>query len=334
MMSRNEQIQILEDGKNDWVTKKMSNEDLRETFVRLANKKENEVLFSSFIRIAERLYFCGTYLEFKQYEDGIKKLDTANFCRIRLCPMCTWRRNKKVFGQVSRIVNEIDKMNKYDYIFLTLTCKNIKGNELSNQMDILNKSFNNMFRGNKKVKKILQGYFRANEVTYNAKENTYHPHIHCIIVVEKGYFHWRNENYIKTEEWANIWQHYLEVDYIPIVDVRKVKANDYKYKAVCEIAKYTIKSKDIIIKRKNGQVNEQLTDENVYNLYLGLKNKRLVGMGGIFKELHKKLNLEDINDDNIDLIHTDVDDNNKLLNFIILKYKWSVGFRNYVLVQK
>lgn len=208
-------------------------------------------------------------------------------------------------------------------------------------LDLISKSFNNMFRGNKKVKKICKGYFRGIEVTYNKNDNTYHPHIHCIIVVDKGYFSWRNEYYIKTEEWASIWQYYLKVDYTPIVDVRKVKSKNYnnngvieisKYSGVAEISKYTVKSKDIIITRNNGDVNEELTDNNIYILHFVLKGKRLVTFGGIMKELHKKLNLEDMNSDNVDLIRTDVEDDNNILNYIILKYKWSVGISNYKLV--
>uniref|UniRef100_UPI0024B25A94 protein rep n=1 Tax=Thomasclavelia spiroformis TaxID=29348 RepID=UPI0024B25A94 len=269
------------------------------------------------------------------------KLHNASFCKNRLCPMCNWRRSKKIFGQVAKIVDELDKTNNYDYIFLTLTLKNCNGNELENNIDLISKSFNNMFRGNKKVKKICKGYFRGIEVTYNKNDNTYHPHIHCIIVVDKGYFSWRNEYYIKTEEWSSIWQYYLKVDYTPIVDVRKVKSKSYnnngiieisKYSGVTEISKYTVKSKDIIITRNNGDVNEELTDNNIYILHFALKGKRLVTFGGIMKELHKKLNLEDMNSDNVDLIRTDVEDDNNILNYIILKYKWSVGISNYKLI--
>lgn len=328
--NKNINLYILEDGKNDWKMKKTDNSLISESFKRLATT--DEILFNKFINISESMYHCSSYLQFKFFNDGTKKLHDARFCRRRLCPMCNWRRTKKIFGQVSKIVNEIDKIGKYDYVFLTLTCKNVVGKELSNQINIINKSFNRMISNNKKVNKVSKGYFRANEVTFNKKDNTYHPHIHCIIVVDKGYFHWKNKDYIKTQEWAEIWQHYLGVDYLPIVDIRKVKANDYKYKTVCEIAKYTVKSKNIIIKQKNGQVNEKLTDQNVYNLYFGLYRKRLVGMGGIFKEFHKKLNLEDMNSENIDLIHTDIEDNDNLLNYIILKYKWNIGIRNYVLI--
>lgn len=324
-------LEILEDGKNNWKEKKEDNLLISESYKRLAIKYN----LKNFYNINYHMLHCASYLEFKLFKDESKKLNLANFCRCRLCPMCNWRRSKKTFGQVSKVVNEIDKLNKYDYIFLTLTIKNCIPEELENSINLISKSFNKMFHkssGNKKIKSICKGYFRAIEVTYNKKENTYHPHIHCIVVVEKDYFSRWNKNYIKTEEWSELWGKYLKVDYLPIVDVRKVTSKNYKNSAVAEISKYTVKSKDIIIKNRKGDINKDLTDKNVLVLHNSLKNKRLITFGGIMKELHKKLNLEDLNKDDVDLVNTDVADNDNLLNYIILKYKWCVGISNYKLI--
>lgn len=320
--------EILEDGKNDWKNKKIDNLIVAGSYKRLWLKHD----INNLININYNMVHCANILEFKLFEDNTKKLNKAMFCRNRLCPMCNWRRSKKIFGQVSKIVQEIDRLNKYNYIFLTLTLKNCTSNELEKNINLLSNSFRKMFNKSEKVKSICKGYFRAIEVTYNKKENTYHPHIHCIIVVDKYYFSKRNRNYITIEEWQLIWQHYLKVDYLPICDVRKVKGMNYK--AVAEVSKYTVKSKDIIIYNKNKTVNEKLTDDNIFNLHFALKSKRLVSFGGIFKEYHKKLNLEDMNKDDVDLIKVDVDDNDELLNYIIIKYGWNVGVTNYALIKK
>lgn len=327
-MSRLENLEILEDGKNNWKEKKEDNLLINESYKRLAQKYN----IKKFYNISYYMLYCASYLEFKLFEDESKKLHLANFCRCRLCPMCNWRRSKKIFGQVSKVVDEIDRLKKYDYIFLTLTIKNCIPEELENNINLISKSFMRMFTDSKKIKNICKGYFRAIEVTYNKKENTYHPHIHCIVVVEKYYFNWRNENYIKTEEWSELWGKYLKIDYLPVVYVSKVTSKKYKNSAVAEISKYTVKSKDIIINNRHGKVNEDLTDKNVLVLHNALKNKRLITFGGIMKELHKKLNLEDLNKDDVDLLNTDVEDNDNLLNYIILKYKWCVGIANYKLI--
>lgn len=319
--------EILEDGKNNWRIKKQDNLIVSDSFGRLAVKYD----LNNFYNISYNMLNCANYLEFKLFDDKIKKLHSASFCRVRLCPMCNWRRSKKIFGQVAKIIDKLDETNEYDYIFLTLTLRNCKSDKLRNNIDLISGSFNRMFSDNKKVKNICRGYFRAIEVTFNKKYKEYHPHIHCIIVVNKSYFKRSNKDYLTTEEWSNIWKYYLNIDYYPVVDIRKVKSKNYKYSGVSEISKYSVKSKDIILYKKNGLLNEKLTDFNVFVLYNALKNKRLVSFGGIMKILHKELNLDDMNNDNVDLLNIDVDNDNIVLNYIILKYKWCVGISNYKL---
>lgn len=60
---------------------------------------------------------CGTYLEFKRFKNNNDfKLYHANFCKCRLCPMCSWRRSLKIFGQVSRIMEELKRKRISIYI--------------------------------------------------------------------------------------------------------------------------------------------------------------------------------------------------------------------------
>lgn len=314
---------VLIDGNNNWSEKKLKSQELSNSYMRIGNKLGK---ISNMYDIGVNMHYCGNTLVFKRNLDNEKKLIRANFCRARLCPMCNWRKSKKIFGQVSKIIKEINSKENYKYIFLTLTCKNVEADELNNQLKTLTKVFNEMTR-NTKIKKMCKGYFRGIEVTYNEQAKTYHPHIHCIIAVNSSYF--TDKTYIKQKDWALLWQHYLKTDYLPVVDVRKFE--EHSYKAVAEVSKYTVKYNDIVKYNDDNTVNEPLTDELVYTLHYALKNKRLVGMGGIFKEYHKKLNLEDLNKDDIDLINTDNDDNDDLLNDDIYIYNWYCGFRNYFL---
>lgn len=330
----------IEQELNDkWKEKKQDNIIISKSFLRLAHK--HKIADNLFYTHSEKLLQCANYVEFKVSKDnGEHKLHKVYFCKNRLCPLCNWRRSKKTFAQVARIVNEINKENKYDYIFLTLTIRNCLPVELKDTISKLSKSFNNMFRYDKRVINMCKGYFRGIEITRNKRNGTYHPHIHCIVVVEKSYF--KTDDYIIQEEWREIWKHHIKVDYLPNVDVRKVKSKTYIKNGlefttnggVAEVSKYSVKSKDIILKKINGKIDEDLTDDNIYTLYFALKGKRLVSFGGLMKEIHKRLNLEDMNDDNVDLIKTDVEDDDIVLNYIILKYKWCVGISNYKLVSK
>ena len=328
-MARENLIQILKDinknGKeNDWKGKKELAMLLAECFLRLANKKENKLIRDNLINKYFLMKNCTNYLTFRETTDGNKKLVDARFCRIRLCPMCTWRRTKKVFAQVSKIIQEINKDKEREYIFLTLTCKNVQASDLKQQIKDLLYSFKRMMDGNARIKKICLGYFRGLEVTRNNDNGTYHPHIHCVICVNKSYF--TSRDYIKQKEWCSIWQHYLNVDYMPVVHIEKASKN---YKSIAELTKYSVKESDIFLE------TEEKTDNNVMTIYNALHRVRLIGMGGLFKEYHKKLNLEDTNKEDIDLVHIDTEkEDDSLLTNILLTYKWNVGYKNYILEQK
>lgn len=320
------QIEILVDkdkkGKEiDWKSKKIRNILLAESYKRLHLKK------------AYRVQECGTYLEFKQSKENpnLKKLSNANFCKDRLCPMCSWRRSLKIFGQVSKIMDKLQEGNEYEFLFLTLTSKNVYGENLSEELNNLFYGINKFFKITK-LKKSIKGWFRALEVTHNLNEksksyDTYHPHFHIILIVNKSYFNDKNL-YISQKEWKNFWKKSLKIDYDPIVDIRKInskkKQKDIK-SIVAESAKYTVKDNDYIILKK-----EELTDKSVYILNNSLKNRRLIAFGGEFKKIHKLLNLNDIEEDNLINTDNDIESIRDDVEIIIEKYKWHIGVNQYV----
>ena len=48
---------------------------------------------------AEKVENCATWLTYGKTTKAEFKLFYANFCRDRLCPMCSWRRSLKIFSQ-------------------------------------------------------------------------------------------------------------------------------------------------------------------------------------------------------------------------------------------
>ncbi|MCE2275218.1 protein rep, partial [Streptococcus thermophilus] len=67
----------------------------------------------------------------------------------------------------SKIVDEAIKQEpKGRFLFLTLTVKNVSGNDLNKTLTLLTQSFDRLFR-RAKVKKNLLGYLRSVEVTHN-----------------------------------------------------------------------------------------------------------------------------------------------------------------------
>lgn len=317
-------------------------------------KEQSLILSDSYIRLdwkrkAERVANCGSWLEFVERsvqgqggpvpgcpcgaQDGFParttayKLYHANFCRDRLCPMCSWRRSYKIFGQVSQIMNLLG--NNYRYIFLTLTVPNCEPEGLNKLIDDMVKGWHRLVN-RKAFKTVVKGFFRALEVTRNKKTGTYHPHFHVVIAVNPSYF--TSRDYIQRDEWLQLWQRSMKDDTITQVDVRTMKnkktgevSGEALASAVAETAKYAVKSADYIFKN-----NDSLMDEIVLTLSSSLSHRRLTAFGGCFAEAREKLGLDDCEDG--DLIH--IDDNSIRLDLatMIVRYEWSCGA--YKLVKK
>lgn len=358
------------DKERPWVSKKIKSDLLADSYERLKMFKKSE-----------KVRDCGSFLEFRRYHDASLKLNYANFCKDRLCPMCSWRRSLKIFGQTSQIMDRVTINKNYKFIFLTLTIKNVHGHDLSNTVDHMFKTWN-LFIKRKKIKDSVKGWFRALEIThdvdplitplsYTIRKNvlkksglkvgdpnptfdTYHPHFHCIFMVDSSYFK-KKELYIKQEEFSQMWKEVLKVDYTPVVHVEKFKGDTEKEikKGVAESSKYTVKDNDYLI-----EDDEIMTDVTVNILSNVLFRRRLVALGGLFKETAKELKLDDCLDG--DLVHTDQmdrydgydkdhvidnltgeivlkddlrDQGIKLredLEYIIEQYYWHVGFNQFV----
>lgn len=307
---------ILEDVKRGksipWKEKKIKSLKVSDSFKRL-----------KYIKKSNRIKYCGSYLEFiKNIETNEKKLYSANFCKERLCPMCQWRKSLKVFHQVSRIMDKVQKERKNLIpLFLTLTLKNCTGSNLSSTLDNIFQSWYKLVKY-RKIKRIVKGWFRTLEITYNKKNDTFHPHIHSIIMVDKNYFKKNNKDYMQTSDWVNIWRKALNINYDPICDIRKIKNNKKKYKAMSEVAKYTLKDTDFIFD------DIYLTDKVIGVLNCCLKGRRLYALGGVLKQIAKEIKISNLSEG--DLVHIDEEKIREDVSSVIELYHWNFGFTNYV----
>lgn len=352
-------VQFLEDRtksgkKRDWQGKKQRS-------LLTADHFEKAGLTSK----AERMRECADILVFRRTDEGLK-LYQAWFCKVRLCPMCNWRRSLKLAYQNKRIVEAVNERENVRWLFLTLTVRNVGAESLSETISDMFKAWNR-FAGYKAFKTAVRGYFRALEVTRdrdpfitpkrykrnpeyydkwglkigdrNPNYGTYHPHFHVLLCVSPSYFK-KKELYITQEEWTSLWKRAAKLDYTPIVHIEKVKPkkrvedagkceNEVKraikeQNAILEVSKYPVKDTDVIKGKKISAENV----ETVSALDNALQNKRLIGYGGLLKEVRKELNLSDPEDG--DLVHVSEDD--KIANgaFDVMA-RWHIGFRNYVI---
>lgn len=276
------------------------------TLQRCTDKKLKNPKFSDYISpfiSKDMLYLikdCGNFLAFVgDVEMEHKKLHKGSFCKNRFCPMCAWRRASKDSMELSILVEHLRKEEGKDFIFLTLTTPNVKGDKLNEAILDYNKAFKKLME-RKEVKQIVKGYIRKLEVTYQKEKyitkelwkrkkayyknkglevgdlepnyDTYNPHFHVVIAVNSSYF--TDKNYIKRERWLELWELATGDKTITQVDVKKAKIGTCK--EIYELAKYSAKDSDYLVSRP--------IFETFYN---ALKGKQTMVFGGLFKEAHK-----------------------------------------------
>lgn len=141
------------------------------------------------------------------------------------------------------------------------------------------------------VARAVKGSFRALEVTRNRAKDTYHPHIHAILVVENDYFLRSKGLYFTHDRWVEMWQEALRVDYAPSVDVRSTyqrqgdKAVKTAANAVFEAAKYATKD----CKYVNKKMLLFEATKKAGNPTVILHRKRTTAMAGWIAEAAKEL---------------------------------------------
>lgn len=191
-----------------WKAKKQANELLCKLYKSISTQRGDY-----WDSKAGRLKQCATWLTFNCLDDGTLKLANMPSCRVRLCPMCAWRRTLKISSNAKRIFTALDTKypDRYTYLFLTLTVPNCKSDKLSFTIDRLMVAFDKLMK-RREVKSIVKGWYRGLEVTHNRNiksrsYDTYHPHYHVVLVVDKEYTARRDtqRGYITQKQWQQYW---------------------------------------------------------------------------------------------------------------------------------
>ena len=289
---------------------------------------------------AERVLNCGSYLVFLvciENKEHPKKLASARFCKDRLCSMCQWRRSLRQFKTSVQLGHELlRRQPTYKFLFLTLTVPNVKLEELSGALDHIFESWRRLYQ-RQEVRKVVKAYLRTLEVTYNHLEDTWHPHLHALLAVPSSYF--TGNRYIKHEQWLDLWRESTRMPEITQVDIRVVKPKvtdskqgekkvvDPLVVAFAECSKYGVKpwstksgksnKKLIKVLESGGEPKRDMfkghifirktleeTAQVVEQLQNALRNRRLVQVGGMFRDIKKELELKDGEDKDADLVNT------------------------------
>ena len=331
-LNTGEMVEPLDDPKFGWREKKIKGLVLADAYKDGGDGKR-----------AERSVICSTWLQYYADADGGRReLHRFNACQQRLCPLCSARRAKIAARRLARVLARVRADHAgTQLIFLTLTIQNVPGAGLRAALDQLTGAWKKMI-DRRPVKRAIRGWFRAIEITRNAAADTYHPHIHAILVVEDAYFVKSNGLYLTKDNWIDMWQQSLRVQYRPSVNIKSTyvkagagpksgKAADAAQAAAVEAAKYATKDADYISpglsKAKRAEIVKIYTE--------ALAGKRLTGMGGWVKEAAAALKLE-IEADKDDLVHDDegsgelTEESAELLE----EYGWHFGLMEHYLTAR
>lgn len=265
-----------------------------------SNTTDVELVYSrndEFSKYAARIKQCSELLGFAEITDKTTgeinlKLRQANFCRVRTCPVCQWRRSLMWKARFHEALPKLEQKHpKARFLFLTLTVRNCEIVNLRETLEQMHTAFRKLIQ-RAEIKKNLLGWVRTTEVT-RGDDGTAHPHYHCLLMVKAAYF--SGQNYIKQERYVELWRQVASLPYSPNVDIRvvKSKSDDGKMQsAIAETLKYTVKASDLVA-----------DDEWLYEYTRQIHKLRFVASGGELKNVLKEAGPE--TDD--DLIHIDAE---------------------------
>lgn len=211
-----------------------------------------------------RMRQCSGVLHFgwRQAEEGAKlRLRRAQFCRVRVCPVCQWRRSLMWRARLYQALPSIIKANPQGrWLFLTLTVRNCYVPDLRETLQAMNKAWQRLLKRPEFAHVI--GWLRTTEVT-RGRDGSAHPHFHVLLLVKPGML---SKYYVSQSRWGELWQECMKLDYSPVVDIRSVRERPSRKgntedsfpvelpegmspglaRAIMEVAKYSTKDKDLL----------------------------------------------------------------------------------------
>ena len=215
---------------------------------------------------------CGHYIEC----DDEGNILRANFCRHRFCTVCNKRYSSKKYAIVKELADELNQETTPNWIFITLTVKNPDGENLKDTISHLMKSINRFFSC-KFFRNRVDGFFRSLEITYNQKDDTYHPHYHILLAVPSDYY--KNPDlYAQAYEWRQVWERSARLDYSCQFHITAVKGDDLGA-AVAEVAKYAVKLSQVV----------ECGEKALKTVANAVRGRRLISFGGILRPMQKEV---------------------------------------------
>lgn len=146
-------------------------------------------------RIGRRVKSCSQTWTFDFYKKAkVRSLVRVDRCGDRFCLNCQALKADQRQAQYTPVMDAL--VEDYDLYHTVLTVPNVDAGRLSDTIDIMFNKFGDRliryFNGDKKIRNVnfakygYVGGVRALEITVSKHNGSYHPHLHCILVLKKG----------------------------------------------------------------------------------------------------------------------------------------------------
>lgn len=153
-------------------------------------KEIKECKSDQMIERGNRIASCCSWWDIDYYErQGVKDVLRTFRCRDKFCDCCGGAQAKQREEKYKPFLDELEK--KFAIYHIVFTVPNCEREEVCGVVDKMYKQFayiTRLFRGDVFIKGIdflrygYGGAVRALEITKNMKDNTFHPHFHCLFL--------------------------------------------------------------------------------------------------------------------------------------------------------
>ena len=170
----------------------INNNDYNKTIIGYYESLQKEYPLVNFSTNIENISNCNSWWLMDHYkQQKVKDFKKTNLCKDKFCNNC---KKVKQASRLAKFMPMIEDLSKDKYLYhMVLTVPNCNGDDLKDVIrDKIFKSFAYLIDYLKIKKKIkgldfeqysYSGAIRSLEVTY--RRDDYHPHLHCIIALEK-----------------------------------------------------------------------------------------------------------------------------------------------------
>jgi hypothetical protein len=198
---------------------------------------------------------------------------TSRYCGRRWCKICCKIRTGTLLNHYSPILEKLPELQ-----LLTLTVPNVSEIDLKGKIKEMIAACRDIQEGRRKKKLPKITGIRKLECTYNAKENTYHPHFHFIISGET-----------RAQEFLQAWLNIFPEASILGQDLRP--CTTYK-----ELFKYFTKFTSKVGKDKTGKNLEIHFPQALDNIFAAIEGVRIIqpfGIKIISEEVEPEIAIQD-----------------------------------------